>query len=65
MFVFVIKMFITVTEFIGLNAIPLNVTNEIPLKLFSVSDQEYKVIPAIININSNEPLFYHCSVLVK
>ena len=58
-------MFITVTEFTGLNAIPLNVTNEIPLKLFSMSDQEYKVIPAIMNISSNEPLFYHCSVLVK
>ena len=48
MFVFIIKMFITVTEFIGLNAITLNVTNAILLKLLSMSDQEYKVIPAII-----------------
>ena len=65
MFVFIIKMFIAVIEFIGLNAIPLNVTNAVPLKLLSMSDEEHKVIPAIMNINSNEHIFYCCSVLAK
>ena len=65
MFVFIIKMFIVVIEFIGLNAIPLNVTNAVPLKLLSMSDEEDKVIPAIMNINSNEHIFYRCSVLAK
>ena len=58
-------MFIAVIEFIGLNAIPLNVTNTVPLKLLSMSDEEHKVIPAVMNINSNEHIFCHCSVLVK
>ena len=30
-----------------------------------MSDQEYKVGPAIMNIISNEPLFCPCSVLVN
>ena len=65
MFVFIIKMFIAVIEFIGLNTIPLNVTNAVPLKLLSMSDEEHKVIPTIMNINSNKHIFYRCSVLVK
>ena len=35
------------------------------LKCVSMSDQECKVRPAIININSNESLFYPYSVLVN
>ena len=50
---------ITAIEFIG-----LNVTNSILLKCVSMSDQEYKVTPAIININSNESLFCPYSVTV-
>ena len=52
-------MFIAAIGFIGLNA------NAIPLKCVSRSDQECKIRPAIMNINSNEPLFYPDSVLVK
>ena len=32
------------------------------LKCVSMNNQECKVRPEIININSNEPLFYPCSV---
>ena len=39
--------------------------NAILLKCVSMSDQECKVIPAIVNINSNEPLFYSYSIPVN
>ena len=35
------------------------------IKCVSMSNQEFKVRPAIMNINSNEPLFYPHSILVK
>ena len=35
------------------------------LKCVSMSNQECKVRPAIININSNEPLIYPFSILVN
>ena len=35
------------------------------LKCVSMSDQEWKIIPAIMNIDSNEPLFYSYTVLVN
>ena len=50
-------MFITVIGFIKSNAISL--------KWVSVSNQEYKVRPAIMNINNHEPLFYPYSILVN
>ena len=36
--------------------------NVIPLKCVSMINQECKVRPEIININSNEPLFYPYSI---
>ena len=57
-------MFIVVTGFIGLNA-NANQLNAIPLKCVSLNNQRYKVRPPIMNINSNEPLFYPYSVLLN
>ena len=39
--------------------------NEIPLKCVSMSNQECKVRPVVLNINGNESLFYLYSVLVN
>ena len=50
-------MFVVAIEFIRLNVIPL--------KCVSVSNQECNVRPTIMNINSNEPLFYSYSILVN
>ena len=57
-------MFVATVGFIGLNAnvIPLNA---IPLKCVSKSNQECKVRPVIMNINSNEPLFYILAALLS
>ena len=46
-----------------LNAVPLNAVplNAISLKCVWVNNQEYKIRPEIININSNESLFYFYS----
>ena len=41
------------------NAIPLNTTT---LSCISMSNQECKVRPEIVNINSNNPIFYPLSV---
>ena len=51
-------MFAAVIGFIGLSAVNL-------LKCFSMSNQECKSRPPIININSNEPLFCPYSILVN
>ena len=37
----------------------------VTLKYVSMSDQECKIRPAIMSINSNEPFFYPYSVLVN
>lgn len=37
--------------------------NPIPLNFFSMINQECKKIPTMVNIKSNEPLFYPCSTL--
>ena len=52
-------MFITVTEFTGSNA------NVNPMKCVSISNQGCRVRSAIMNINSNEPLFYPYTVLLN
>ena len=46
---------------------PLNVVslNANPLKCVSINNQECKVRPEIININSNKPLFYPYSIKVN
>ena len=52
----------------SMNAIPLTfigcgaLISSNPFKCVLMSNQEYKVRPAIVNINSNEPLFYRYSV---
>ena len=43
----------------SLNAIPLNTTT---LKYFSISNQECKARREIINVNSNNPVFYPFSI---
>ena len=58
MFGFIKKIFIVVTEFIGASVVNT-------LKCVSMSNQECKTRPAIININSNGPLFYPYGILVN
>ena len=55
-FGFVKKVF-----FIGLTILS-NFTNVIPLSCISMKNQECKVRPEIINVNSNEPIFYPFSI---
>ena len=57
------KVFITAIAFIGLNV--YNAMNAIPLKHVSMSNQECRVRQVIMNINSNEHLFYTYSVTVS
>ena len=45
-----------------LNVKPLNT---IPLKYVSMNNQECRIRPKIININSNKPSFYPYSILVN
>ena len=56
MFKFIKKVF-----FIGLTILS-NFTNAIPLKRISMKNQDCKVRPKIININSNEPVFSRFSI---
>ena len=61
MFGFVKKMFIAAMAFVGCGTL----ISSNPLKCVSMSNQECKVRPAMVNINSNEPLFYPYSLLVN
>ena len=56
MFQFAKKMF-----FIGLTILS-NFTNVIPLSCISMNNQVCKVRPEIVNVNSNEPVFYPFSI---
>ena len=47
-----IKKFFTAVMF------SCNVLNVIPLKCVSMNNQDRKTRPQLINVNSNEPLFY-------
>ena len=58
MFGFIRKMFIVATGFIRLNIVN-------PLKCVSMNNQECKIRPAIININSDESSLYPSSILVN
>ena len=65
MFGFVKQIFVSAMMFFGcnaLNAIPLNA---VPLKCVSMNNQECRIRPEIININSNEPIFYPYSIIVN
>ena len=57
-------MFVLVIGFYGFNA-DLNPLNAIPLKCVSINDQECKVKSSIMNVNSNESLFYPYRILVN
>ena len=61
MFGFIKKIFIAAMTFVGFGAL---VSSNL-LKCISMTNQECKVRPAIVNINNNKPLFYSYSVLVN
>ena len=55
-------MFVVAMSFFDRITFNCNALSVISLKCVSMNNQECKVRPEIININSNEPLFYPCSV---
>ena len=42
-----------------------NISNVNPLKCVSMSNQECRIRPEIINVNSNEPSFYPYTVKIN
>ena len=54
MFGFVMKVFVSVMMFFSYNLSNVNSLNGVPLKCISLSSQNCKIIPQIININSND-----------
>ena len=65
MFRFVKQTFVSTIMFFGcnaLNAIPLNT---VPLKCVSMNNQECRIRPEIIKINSNELTFYFYSIEIN
>ena len=64
MFKFVKQIFVSAMMFFRCNVSSVNSLNAVP-KCISMNNQECKVKPEIININSNESLFYPCSIKVK
>ena len=60
MFGFVKQIFVSAMMFLGCNISSVN-----SLKCVSVNNQECKIGPEIININSNEPLFYPYSIKIN
>ena len=56
-FRFVKKVF-----FVGLTILS-SFTNAIPLSCISMKNQECKTRPQVINVNSNNPIFFTLSVL--
>ena len=59
MFRFVKKIFISALMFLA------NLSNVNSLECISMENQECKVRPEIININSNNPIFYPLSVKIN
>ena len=53
MFRFVKRIFVSPMMFFGCNLSCVN-----PLECVSMNNQECKVRPEIVNVNSNEPVFY-------
>ena len=60
MFRFAKQMFVSAVMFSG-----CSISNTNSLKCVSTSNQEYKIRPEIIDINSNEPSFYPYSIKVN
>ena len=57
MFGFVKQIFISAMMFFGCNLSSVN-----PLKCISMNNQECKVRPQIVNVNSEEPVFFPFSI---
>ena len=57
MFGFVKRIFVSTMTFFGFNLSSVN-----PLKCISMNNQERKVRPEIVNVNSDEPVFYPFSI---
>ena len=56
MFRFVKKIFVSLLMYFG------SLSSVNPLECASMNNQEYKVRPEIVNVNSNDPLFYLFSI---
>ena len=56
MFKFIKQIFVSAIMFFG------SLSSVNPLKCVSINNQECKVRPKIVNINSNEPIFYPFSI---
>ena len=56
MFKFIKQIFVSTLMFFG------NLSNVNPLECVSLKNQECKVRPEIVNINSNNPIFYLFSI---
>ena len=59
MFSFVKQIFVS-AMFFGYNLLSVNL-----LKCVLINNQECKVRPEIVNINSNEPIFYLFSISIR
>ena len=57
MFRFVKQIFVSAMMFFS-----CNLSNVNSLECVSINNQECKVRPKIVNVNSNEPIFYHFSI---
>ena len=57
MFGFVKRIFVSTTMFFGCNLSSVN-----PLECVSMNNQECKVRPEIVNVNSDEPVFFPFSI---
>ena len=57
MFGFVKKIFVSAMMFFGCNLSSVN-----PLECISLNNQECKVRPEIVNVNSDEPVFFTFSI---
>ena len=57
MFGSVKQIFVSAMMFFGYNLLSVN-----PLKCISMNNQEFKVRPEIVNVNSDEPVFYPFSI---
>ena len=57
--------FIKMCFFAAMMLFNCNELNAIPLKCVSMNNQECKIRPEVININSNEPSFYPYSIFIK
>ena len=60
MFRFVKEIFVLTIMFFGCNLSSVN-----PLKCISINNQECKVRPEIVNVNSKEPIFFPFSIKIS